>query len=142
MFGTGLGVIKNNFDTGRFVGANESVECDTGTLRLVNFGLAMLLFIALYRINLGFTIGANFPRAFLSRHASHQALNDFLCPGVFFYYFLYYTDTGGLAFVMWGYMCSLRNYHKTATLVGLFFFIIFQRHFFSRNVFFILCDCF
>jgi hypothetical protein len=46
-----------------------------------------------------------------------KSVADFLCPTIFFYHFMYYTDTGGTFFVMLSYYFALRRAPSTSAAV-------------------------
>ena len=78
--------------------------CNVWLLRFVNVALAALLFRTIRRINETLHVSSSSSSTSLAL----KSLCDAMCPVVFFFQFLYYTDTGATLFVLLAYEASLR----------------------------------
>uniref|UniRef100_A0A8C5M0W3 Dol-P-Glc:Glc(2)Man(9)GlcNAc(2)-PP-Dol alpha-1,2-glucosyltransferase n=1 Tax=Leptobrachium leishanense TaxID=445787 RepID=A0A8C5M0W3_9ANUR len=96
-------------------GWNETVACSAGMLRFVNllFSLGNLYMLYLIICHIHFKHKVSSFRRILS------TLNLFLFPTLYFFTFLYYTDTGSTFFVLFTYLMCLYGNHKSAALLGL-----------------------
>ncbi|XP_063304135.1 dol-P-Glc:Glc(2)Man(9)GlcNAc(2)-PP-Dol alpha-1,2-glucosyltransferase [Pelobates fuscus] len=95
-------------------GWNETVVCSPGMLRFVNllFSLGNLYLVYLIFCQVHFKHKVSSFRKILS------ALNLYLFPTLYFFTFLYYTDSGSTFFVLFTYLMCLYGNHKSAALLG------------------------
>jgi hypothetical protein len=133
VFGTIVGVLKHNFETMTLQAPNPSIECDVGTLRIVNVLLALCLFYVCYRIN-KLSINTDAKNAqhtsssLIENQVVHKSLNDFLNPAIAFFFFLYYTDTGSILFVLLGYWFCIERFAILSPLVRfLLYCLLYQK---------------
>ncbi|KAM4675636.1 dol-P-Glc:Glc(2)Man(9)GlcNAc(2)-PP-Dol alpha-1,2-glucosyltransferase [Discoglossus pictus] len=101
-------------------GWNEKVICSPGMLRFINLlfslGNLYIMYLLLCRINYKNKVSS------LKRILSTLTL--YMFPILYFFTFLYYTDTGSTFFILFTYLMCLYGNHKSAALLGIcaFFF--------------------
>ncbi|KAM8974025.1 dol-P-Glc:Glc(2)Man(9)GlcNAc(2)-PP-Dol alpha-1,2-glucosyltransferase [Pelodytes ibericus] len=95
-------------------GWNETVICSPGMLRFVNLlfslGTLYLLYLILFKIHYKHKVSSS--RRILS------TLSLYTFPTLYFFTFLYYTDSGSTFFVLFTYLMCLYGNHKSAALLG------------------------
>ncbi|XP_053572575.1 dol-P-Glc:Glc(2)Man(9)GlcNAc(2)-PP-Dol alpha-1,2-glucosyltransferase [Bombina bombina] len=101
-------------------GWSDSVVCSPGMLRFINLlfslGNLYILYLLICRLHNKNKVSSS--KRILS------TLTLYLFPTLYFFTFLYYSDTGSTFFVLFTYLMSLYGNHKSAALLGLcaFFF--------------------
>ncbi|XP_053320895.1 dol-P-Glc:Glc(2)Man(9)GlcNAc(2)-PP-Dol alpha-1,2-glucosyltransferase [Spea bombifrons] len=93
---------------------SESVVCSPGMLRFVNllFSLGNLYILYLIICRIHYKQNVSSFRRILS------TLNLYVFPTLYFFTFLYYTDTGSTFFILFTYLMCLYGNHKSAALLG------------------------
>lgn len=96
-------------------GWSGSIVCSTGMLRFINLlfsvGNFYLLYLLLCKIH-----NKNKTVSGFQRILSTVTLSVF--PTLYFFTFLYYTDTGSVFFTLFAYLMCLYGNHKTSALLG------------------------
>uniref|UniRef100_A0A8D0HN92 Dol-P-Glc:Glc(2)Man(9)GlcNAc(2)-PP-Dol alpha-1,2-glucosyltransferase n=1 Tax=Sphenodon punctatus TaxID=8508 RepID=A0A8D0HN92_SPHPU len=105
------------------LGWSGSVVCSTGMLRFINLlfsvGNFYLLYLLLCKIHHKNKAVSSFQRIL-----STVTLATF--PTLYFFTFLYYTDTGSVFFTLFEYLMCLYGHHKTSALLGFCGFMFCQ----------------
>ncbi|XP_075455885.1 dol-P-Glc:Glc(2)Man(9)GlcNAc(2)-PP-Dol alpha-1,2-glucosyltransferase [Ascaphus truei] len=103
-------------------GWSGSVVCSPGMLRFINLlfslGNLYLLYLIICRIHHKNKV-SSFKRIL-------STLNLYMFPTLYFFTFLYYTDTGSTFFILFTYLMCLYGNHKSAALLGLCAFLFRQ----------------
>uniref|UniRef100_A0A8C3P1Y1 Dol-P-Glc:Glc(2)Man(9)GlcNAc(2)-PP-Dol alpha-1,2-glucosyltransferase n=1 Tax=Chrysemys picta bellii TaxID=8478 RepID=A0A8C3P1Y1_CHRPI len=96
-------------------GWSGSVVCSTGMLRFINLlfsvGNFYLLYLLLCKIHHKNKTVSGFQRIL-------STLTLAMFPTLYFFTFLYYTDTGSVFFTLFAYLMCLYGNHKTSALLG------------------------
>ncbi|XP_059581869.1 dol-P-Glc:Glc(2)Man(9)GlcNAc(2)-PP-Dol alpha-1,2-glucosyltransferase [Alligator mississippiensis] len=96
-------------------GWSGSVVCSTGMLRFINLlfsvGNFYLLYLLLSKIHQKNKAVSGFQRIL-------STLTLAIFPTLYFFTFLYYTDTGSTFFTLFSYLMCLYGNHKTSALLG------------------------
>ncbi|XP_069485327.1 dol-P-Glc:Glc(2)Man(9)GlcNAc(2)-PP-Dol alpha-1,2-glucosyltransferase [Ambystoma mexicanum] len=98
------------------LGWTGHLVCSTAMLRFINLlfsvGNLYLLYLLVYKIH-------HKDKAISSAKRILSAFTLSVFPVLYFFTFLYYTDTGSTFFVLFAYLMCLSGNHKTAALLGL-----------------------
>ncbi|KAF7246620.1 Dol-P-Glc:Glc(2)Man(9)GlcNAc(2)-PP-Dol alpha-1,2-glucosyltransferase [Varanus komodoensis] len=95
-------------------GWSGSIVCSTGMLRFINLLFSTGNFYLLYLL----FCKANYKKAASGFQKILSTLTLAIFPPLYFFTFLYYTDSGSTFFTLFAYLMCLYGNHKTSALLG------------------------